>query len=111
MVVELSAYKEVTALDHRHPKDQEKLPLFDTDDPAEKRTADFAHVVVVHWTEDTLSILAQAPVHGSDRSKGRRVLFVDHMVGKVPVLEAIAIAKKLSKENSNSGLSGRVMLV
>ncbi len=110
MVVGSSAYKEVTALDHRHPKDQEKLLLFDTDNPNEKRTPDYTHVCVVTWTDDVLSILAQAPVHGSDRSRGRKVLFVNHKVGKVAVMEAIGIAKKISEENSGTGSSGLIVL-
>ncbi len=111
MVIGLSAYKEVTTLDHRHPKDPEQLQLFDTDDLTEKPPIPFTHVVVVTWTDDVLSILAQAPIYGADRSGGRRVLFTGHVKGFNPVVEATDRAEMISGKNPTTGPSGPLMLV
>jgi hypothetical protein len=56
------------------------------------------HVVVVQWVENTLTVLAQASVPHANRTE-RRVLFVDHRRGRVPLLEAIRIAKSIAKKN------------
>jgi hypothetical protein len=56
------------------------------------------HVVIVHWVSDTLTVLAQSPVPHADRTE-RRVLFVDHRPGRVPLLEAIRIARIISRKN------------
>jgi hypothetical protein len=37
-------------------------------------------------------------------------LFVNHKAGKPPVLEAIAIAKKIAKKNAYTGASGPVVI-
>jgi hypothetical protein len=55
------------------------------------------HIVVVHWMSNTLTILAQAPVPHADRTE-RRVLFVDHRPGRVPLLEAIGIARSIARK-------------
>lgn len=61
------------------------------------------HVVIVTWVEkNTLTILAQAPVPHADKAQ-RRVLFVDHRPGRVPQLEAIAIARSISRKNKRPG--------
>jgi hypothetical protein len=56
------------------------------------------HVVVVQWVEDTLCVLAQAPVPQADKTE-RRVLFVNHRPGRIPLVEAIGIAKSIVKKN------------
>jgi hypothetical protein len=56
------------------------------------------HVVIVHWVENTLTVLAQAPVPHADITE-RRVLFVDHRPGRVPQLEAIGIARSIARRN------------
>ena len=56
------------------------------------------HVVIVHWVENTLTVLAQAPVPHADKTQ-RRVLFVDHEPGRAPQLEAIAIARSIARKN------------
>ena len=56
------------------------------------------HVVIVQWVENSLTVLAQAPVPHADRTE-RRVLFVDHRPGRVPQLEAIGIARSIAKKN------------
>lgn len=56
------------------------------------------HVVVVHWVENTLTILAQAPVPHADKTK-KRVLFVKHQPSRSPQLEAIGIAKSIARKN------------
>jgi hypothetical protein len=53
-------------------------------------------VVIVQWVENTLTILAQAPVPYADKTE-RKVLFVDHQLGRIPQLEAIGIAKSIAK--------------
>jgi hypothetical protein len=68
------------------------------------------HVCIVTWTDGVMSILAQVPIHGVDRSEDRRVLLIDHRDGKVPVLEAIRIAKRIAKANPSIGSSGPRML-
>ena len=56
------------------------------------------HIVIVHWVENTLTVLAQAPVPHADNTK-KRVLFVHHQHGLVPHLEAIGIARRIAKKN------------
>ena len=71
-------------------------PLF----PGPKKTKKQppTHVVIVQWVENTLTILAQAPVSHADKTQ-RQVLFVDHQPGRVPQLEAIGVAKSIAKKN------------
>ncbi len=82
--------------------------LFELSDRTDRKHPN--HVCIVTWTDGTLSILAQAPVPHADLSDGRRVLFVDHKAGKPPVLEAIAIAKKIAHKNADTGASGPLVL-
>jgi hypothetical protein len=56
------------------------------------------HIVIVHWVENTLCVLAQAPVPHAAKTR-RRVLFVAHRPGRVPQLEAISIARSIAKKN------------
>lgn len=56
------------------------------------------HIVIVQWVENTLTVLAQAPVSHTDRSE-RRDLFVDHQPDLVPQLEAIGIARSIARKN------------
>jgi hypothetical protein len=56
------------------------------------------HVVIIHWVSGTLTVLAQAPVPHADRTE-RRVLFVDHRPGRVPLVEAIGIARSIARKN------------
>jgi hypothetical protein len=56
------------------------------------------HIVIVEWVENTLTILAQAPVPHADRTK-RTPLFVNHRPGRVPFLEAIGIARSIARNN------------
>jgi hypothetical protein len=55
------------------------------------------HVVVIHWVEKTLTILAQVPVPHTDSAE-RRVLFVDHRPGRVPLVEALGIARSIARK-------------
>lgn len=56
------------------------------------------HVVIVHWVSNTLSVLAQAPVPHADKTQ-RRILFVNHWPGRIPLVEAIGIARSIAKKN------------
>jgi hypothetical protein len=56
------------------------------------------HIVIVHWVSNTLTVLAQAPVPHADRTE-RRVLFVDHRPGRIPLLEATGIARSIARKN------------
>ena len=60
------------------------------------------HVVIVQWVENTLTILAQAPVPHADRTE-RRGLFVDYRPCRVPLLEAIGIARSIARKNKRPG--------
>ncbi len=106
----LHPYREETDL-AQNPSKVQQLQLFNTEDLTEKPPIPFTHVCVVTWTDDVLSILAQAPIYGADRSGGRRVLFTGHLKGRNPVLEATDRAKKISSKNSGTGSSGPLMLV
>ena len=68
------------------------------------------HVCIVTWTDGTLSILAQAPVN---RETDKRVLFFDHVEGKIPAQEALGLAHHINKrfyKNSNPATSGPTVL-
>jgi hypothetical protein len=56
------------------------------------------HIVIVQWVENTLAILAQAPVPHADKTQ-RIVLLVDHRPGRVPLAEAIGIARSIARKN------------
>jgi hypothetical protein len=56
------------------------------------------HVVIVQWVKHTLTILAQAPVPHADKTQ-RRILFVNHKPGRIPLMEAISIARSIAKKN------------
>jgi hypothetical protein len=56
------------------------------------------HVVIVQWVDNTLTVLAQAPIPHADKAE-KRVLLVDHQPGRIPQLEAIGIAKSITKKN------------
>jgi hypothetical protein len=56
------------------------------------------HIVIIHWVENTLTVLAQAPVPHADRTQ-RRLLFVEHRPGQVPLLEALSIARSIATKN------------
>ncbi len=71
-------------------------PLFPLPEKIKKQPPN--HVVIVQWVENTLTILAQAPVPHADRTQ-QRVLFVNHQPGLVPQLEAIGIARSIAKKN------------
>jgi len=71
-------------------------PLVPVPEKIKKQTP--SHVVVVHWVSDTLTVLAQAPVPHADRTQ-RRVFFVDHHPGRVPLLEAISTARSIARRN------------
>jgi hypothetical protein len=60
------------------------------------------HIVIIQWVENSLTILAQAPVPHADRTQ-RRVLFVDHRPGRVPILEAISIARGIARKKKRPG--------
>jgi hypothetical protein len=66
--------------------------------PKKTKKQPSTHVVIVQWVENTLTILAQAPVPHADKTQ-RQVLFVDHQPGRVPQLEAIGVAKSIAKKN------------
>jgi hypothetical protein len=53
--------------------------------------------VVVYWVSNTLTILAQVPVPHTDSTE-RRVLFVDHRPGRVPLVEALGIARSIARK-------------
>jgi hypothetical protein len=58
------------------------------------------HVVIVQWVEEkTLTILAQAPVPHADRTQRKVVLFVEHRSGRVPLVEALGIARSIARKN------------
>ncbi len=69
------------------------------------------HVCIVTWTDGALSILAQVPVNDEP---DKRVLFVDHVEGRVPAHEASGLARHLAKrfykENMGTGASGPIVL-
>ena len=69
-------------------------PLFPIPEKTKKQPPN--HVVVVQWVENTLTVLAQAPVPHSGSTE-MRVLFVDHQPGLVPQLEAIGIARSIAR--------------
>ena len=56
------------------------------------------HVVIVQWVENTLTILAQAPVPHTGKGQ-RRVIFLDHRPGRVPQLEAVGMARSIARKN------------
>jgi hypothetical protein len=70
--------------------------LFSVPEKIEKQSPN--HVVIVQWVSNTLIVLAQAPVPHADRTE-RRVLFVDHQSSRVPLVEAIGIARGIARKN------------
>jgi hypothetical protein len=70
--------------------------LFSVPEKIEKQSPN--HVVIAQWVSNTLIVLAQAPVPHADRNE-RRVLFVDHQSGRVPLVEAIGIARSIARKN------------
>lgn len=71
-------------------------PLFPVPEKTKKHSP--THIVIVQWVENTLTVLAQAPVPQADKTK-KRVLFADHRPGRVPQLEAIGIARDIANKN------------
>jgi hypothetical protein len=100
-------------LSSRLPKEDplaHQLQLFKTDNHPKKCKRDYTNVVVVTWTADNISILAQAPVPHADRSHGRRVLFVDYKHLDHPIIQAINTAERISRKNASKGFSGPVVV-
>ncbi len=66
--------------------------------PEKIKKKSHTHVVIVTWVENALTILAQAPVPHVDKTK-KRVLFINHRPGRIPQLEAIDIARSISRKH------------
>ncbi len=81
--------------------------LFELSDHTDRKHPN--HVCIVTWTDGALSILAQAPVNHETK---KRVLFLDHLEGRVPDHEALGLARHIAKrfyEDTGSEALGPTM--
>jgi hypothetical protein len=55
---------------------------------------------VVTWVDDVFSVLAQTRVPNTSVEDKRRVMFINHAPGKIPVKEARGVAMAVAKNQA-----------